>query len=429
MELEYFIFTAIIAFSYVVVKFLSRKKKQFILPSTIFMLMWGLAITASIISQINGLDKFSMGGYKGTALYILLYVLISLIAFYFSGNFVVVRNTTYEFNAKYVDYILSKLKFFIYCSFLLGLFRIYIIISHFGWDSLYDYRQSAFLIGKLNLGIYDLVGQVSAYVYVLATFFIVLLAIKHALTSIDFKEFLLYFILFAAQSLSIGGRMFVLDFISCYFFIFILIRSKNKKILTKSEFIPFMVSVFAMLFIVMALGVLRNDSNNKSSSEISKSDYYSKFLYLQDGIIYTSVFFAKEQNRDLDLDYGKNITSIDRDNTTFAKYRNRSDMDIYMPIVTGVIVPLFFDFGYTGSLLIWFLICLYFEVIAKKMLSKVSLTGILLVFILMRYFYDSPLLIAGGRGFFRYLFVLFILHKCLNRYFLSYNKWLAKYPK
>ncbi len=427
MEITYFTIAASIAALFVFFKYRLRRSRNFILPSTIFMLMWMAAIIASIISQVSGLDEFGMG-YSTTAPYLLLFIMVSMVAFFFARFFIKERKRPFSFDYRYVDYLLSKFKVFIYLSFLLGLLRIAIIISSFGFDSLYDYRQNAFVIGGEG-GLYGIVTQISSYVYALATLFIVLLAIRHALTSVNFKEMGWYFVLFAAQALSIGGRMFIIDFISCYFFMFLLIRSGNPKIFRKSEMAPFVASLFALLSIVMIFGVLRND-RSEVTEKVTSDNYYSKFLYLQDGIVYTSVFFNKMQYVDFELDYGKNLTSIDRDNTSFARFRNRPDMEMYLPFVTGAIIPLVFDFGYTGSLVVWFFVCLLIEIVSIKAFNRGTILAFFLVFILLRYLYDTPLLVVGGRGFFRYLFVLFgifLLHK--SKYFLTYRHWLARMKK
>ena len=425
MEITYFAISAILAVLYIFYKYKTRTKDSFIMPSTIFMLMWAAAITASILSQVNGLDEFGMG-YESTAPYLLLFISVSLFAFLTAKFFVRERRVKYNFDFRYIDYLLSKFKIFIYLSFFLGLIRILIIISSFGWDSLYDYRQNAFLIGAEGGGIYSIVSQISSYVYVLATLFVVLLAIKHALTSINFREMSWYFVLFSAQALSIGGRMFIIDFISCYFFVFMLIRARNKTVFRKRELVPFSFSIAALLSIVMILGVIRNN-RSEVTDKVASDDYYTKLLYLQDGIVYTSIFFSKIKYIDIDLDYGKNITSYDRDNTTYTKFRNRPDMEMYLPFVTGVIVPLYFDFGYTGSLFAWFFICLLIETISRRMLNKGTILAIFVIFVLLRFFYDTPLLVSGGRGLFRYLFVLLIIYiLAKKKYFLSYRNWIIR---
>lgn len=426
MIISYFTISAAIAILYIFYKYKTRAKSNFIMPSTIFMLMWGAAICTSIVSQVSGLDEFGMD-YDSTAPYLLLFIGTSLFAFLTAKLFITERKVKFNFDFRYVDYLLSKFKAFIYLSFFLGVIRILIIISSFGWDSLYDYRQNPFLIGSTGgSGLYGIVSQISSYVYVLATLFIVLLAIKHALTTINFRQMGWYFILFSAQALSIGGRMFIIDFISCYFFIFILIRAGNKSFFRKREWVPFSFSIAALLSIVMILGVLRNN-RSEVTDKVASDDYYTKFLYLQDGIVYTSIFFKKEKYIDIDLDYGKNITSFDRENTSYAKFRNRPDMEMYLPFVTGIIVPLYFDFGYVGSLVTWFFICLLIEAISRRVLNKGTILAVFVVFILLRFFYDSPLLIAGGRGLFRYLFVLLIIYILTKKnYFLSYRNWTIK---
>jgi hypothetical protein len=340
------------------------------------------------------------------------------------------KNIKFKFSNEYLDFLIGRLRIFLYLSFVLGLLRIYIIISFFGWESLYDYRQNAFLIGRMeNAGYYSIVSQISAYVYILASFYIVLLAIKHALTTINYKVLFFDFILYATQALSIGGRMFVIDFISCYFFIFLLFRTRNRRIFTKKELLPFLTSISILFFLMMAMGVLRNDSN-KSEYTINSTSYYSKLLYLQDGIIYTTVMFTK--NPDLEtneLDFGRNLLSIDQESSNFTKFRGRSDMEIYMPFVPGIIAGLYFDFGFDGSLFVWGVVCYIIEILALRGLKLATIYDFILIFILLRFLYDTPLLITGSRGLFRYLFILILIKLMSKSYFLSFDNWLIKRKK
>lgn len=408
----YFCLSAVISALFIFFTYRYRYKFGFLLPSTIFMLMWCGAILSSIVVQNNTeLNEYAMS-YDGVGEYIFSFISCSCIGFLLARFCSNVSKRKRVINLKWIAFLSSRLKFFLYISFVLGIIRILIIIKTFGWDSLYDYRQNVFLLGKMEqAGAWYYVSQISSYIYILASFSVVLVAIKQAQTTFNVKEMSRYFLLYSAQALSIGGRMFVIDFISCFFFSFFIIRGRKAKLLSFKESTTLTASIFILIGIVMILGVIRNNRDEKVKNE----DYLTKLLYIQDGIIYTTATFTLAPVNSYSLDYGKNITSFDRENTSFEKFKNSSQMEIYLPFVTGVIAPLYFDFGYIGSLVAWLIICFFFEFISIKALNISTIWSLLLIFIFIRYMYDTPLMISGGRGLFRYLFILLLFYLFRNR--------------
>ena len=226
MGIEYFIIAVIIAIIYIWQKYTSRIKSGLVFPSTIFMLMWAFACFASVIVQAYDLlDDFG-SGYKIVGPYIFLFILVSLLGFLLASKTIRINLDAYNFNSDYISYFLEKMKIFLYLSFLLGLVRIYFMVKIFGWETLYDYRQNALIASSIeNNGIFDLVVQISSYIYVLATFSVVLLAIKQALTGFNLKEMLWYFIFLSGFEYRWQNVHFGLYFM----FLFHVFTNKGKK--------------------------------------------------------------------------------------------------------------------------------------------------------------------------------------------------------
>ena len=146
MIISYFYFSAFLAGIYLLFIYKNRFKFGFVLPSTVFMLMWTIACISSIVVQKNkDLNEFSMS-YDRVGIYMFFFIISSFLGFILARFFTVRRKGPVNINLLWAKYLSSKLQIFLYLSFLLGLLRIFIIVRTFGFESLYDYRQNVFLI-------------------------------------------------------------------------------------------------------------------------------------------------------------------------------------------------------------------------------------------------------------------------------------------
>lgn len=383
------------------------------------MIMWTYAIISTIVGLKLNIDEYSQG-YANAGPYILYFIIASILGFVFAESLIQVKPTNLKFSLGYIFYLENKLKYFLYLSFLLGILKIIIIIKIFGFNTFADYRISYFQAGSIqnNFG-YEHIFRISSYIYVLASFYIILLAIRQALTSFKLKFTLWSLLLFSTMSISMGGRTFILEFMLCFFMMFFFIKERRRLTLNKLEATLIGISFSFLILLVAIIGVLRTEE----TSQMSNSDIYGKYLYGRDGIIYTSNLFNTMPAGPQKLDYGKNITGVVIDKTNFSNFRINEDNKKYLPFITSVISPLLFDFGYYGSLFIWFLICFVAELISRKYTNNTTIWNLLLLYIIIRYFYDTPLNVTGGRAFFRYLFVLFILYLSQPYFIYNFREW------
>lgn len=89
-----------------------------------------------------------------------------------------------------------------------------VMISSVGVDSIMDYRLAAnAMMMTSSLSVAGIIFKITAYVQMLANFYVGLYGLKTGIETLNFRKILGIFILYAPTQMATGGRLFILYFI------------------------------------------------------------------------------------------------------------------------------------------------------------------------------------------------------------------------
>ncbi len=302
-----------------------------------------------------------------------------------------------------------------YLTFAFGITRIVMFASSYDIDNLTDYRE-AFINSSLP-GVLGLVFRIGNWILLFAEVYLVLLGFYHGKSKMIFMDVVLSFLLFSPMLMSTGGRLFILYYILFYFAPFFLGRAcaNRKQFLDSSERWYFVFIVSALLAMVSIFQILKMGAN--FSSDLNA--YLSKYLYVTDGIM--SLNWCMEAfGRDFQLDYGTNSFGFEMGHNLLL-YRKLYQYEVGAAVYS-ILLPLYLDFGYYGSLVVWFIIAFVFEKVAIKNLKNITMIKLLSVVVICKVEYESVIFNSFNNNypFVELVFLLYVFRG--NIFGLFYKK-------
>ena len=258
-----FIYSFVLCTAFLIVNFcrLGLRNKTCILPSTFFSMMWGLtSIGAFLYSNmlIGDNDYYIRASYLQEIASYQLSVLGVIFAAFLLAHFrnrkisVVISD---ELGQMDISAIRSKMRWFLYLFFIIGLYRLISVLSVTGLD--YSAMRSYYLSSRSHFSVFDSnLIRVAAYLSQFVKLYVCILGIETALREIRFKQLTKDFLMFIPFHMSLGGRLFLLAFFAPFIFAYLLtyftVSRKNGKKIDK-KFLLILLSPLIMLVILQIL--------------------------------------------------------------------------------------------------------------------------------------------------------------------------------
>ena len=184
------------------------RKEKILYPSVIFSFMWGAAYfyTAAILNGYGEnlyLKEYYDFQYMDTyTIYITIAVLVGFaIAHYLKRTSK--RKVNLKMSMDFIGNVLQKYKWVMWLNFFGGILRIAIMLSTVGFDNMMDYRLAAnAMMMSSSLSFAGIVFKLTAYIQMLANFYIALSGLKTGFGYLDLKKVLTIFILYAPNQMA-----------------------------------------------------------------------------------------------------------------------------------------------------------------------------------------------------------------------------------
>ena len=406
-----FLICGLVFWGYAFIKF---RKEKILYPSVIFSLMWGAAYLYTAII-LNGygenlyLKEYYNFKYIDTySVYVTIVVLAGFSIAHFlkksSG-----RRVNLKMNKTFINNILLKYKWILWLNFGGGLLRIAIMLNIVGFDSMMDYRLAAnAMMMTSSLSFAGIVFKLTAYIQMLANFYLALSGLKTGLGHLDLKKVLFLFILYAPNQMATGGRLFILYFILFFFGAFIVgrgisIGDKSRRLLENSEK-KILFLVFIGLFLLTGvIAMLRSGSINES-----KENAFDKLAYVTEGMLCSEYIMRYYPPGTFQLDKGENTTgTLSKQYLSFRRYLNNTKMSAS---VVCIYTRPYLDFGYWGTLAFLFIIAFLGEYISLRCLKNMTLINFFIFIVILKMFYESVIASSVSDNIPNYeLIILFVI--------------------
>lgn len=399
-----------------------RFKRRVFYPSVIFCFMWGMncifhyLIYKGFINPLTNIESFN---YSYMDTYIIYFTIATIIGFSFAHRLHNDRDIKMNISLDFMDRILKQYKWVMWLNFFGGLLRIFAMVSLIGFSfyNVIDYRVAAnSMMTYAQGGFVGWTFRLTAYVNMLAVMYVSLAGLRAGMSQLNMKDTLKMFILFAPVQLATGGRLFILIFVIFYFGCFVLgrgisLHSVSRKWLNASERRALINMMIIMAPMVVAITLVRGEGGVANLSQ-HEGSFLDPFSYISDGTMTT--------DKCMEFYTGGSALSPQGGSTTFlgsseAEYNFRAYKHTtnFSSSVYTLIVPLFLDFGYWGSLIAWAILACLIEVIALKGLSRMTLIRFVIYAMLLKMCYESVLAnpFAQNIPFFELIILFAIFYK------------------
>lgn len=372
--------------------FVKFKRDKIFYPSVVFSFMWGgvCMYTAAILSGY-GKDLYLKNYYVFHVMdtYIIYFTIAMLLGFILAHC---CKKSRYSINLMmdldFINKILSNYKWIMWLNFFCGVLRIIIMVSTVGIDNMMDYRAAAnAMMMTSSFTFAGIVFKLTAYVQMLANFYVGLYGLKTGFDSLKLKKTIVIFLLYAPTQMATGGRLFILYFILFFFGAFLLgrgfaLRSQSRNLLEQSEKKVLILSFAVLLSLVGIIAMVRGIGIRQD-----KETTLEKFAYITEGMLATEYLMNYYPKGTFQLDYGENTSG--NLSQKYLKFRRHLRSTKMSSVVVCIFTPLYLDFGYWGSLIVLFILAFVLELFALKSLNKMGLINFFIYMIILKILYES----------------------------------------
>lgn len=359
--------------------------KTYILPSTIFSFMWGITSLGGFLFSNNIIEtnEFyvharnleTIGDYQFLILSTAFIAFILVHIKYKKTSIVI----PFEFVYKEVPFVKSRLKWFLYAYFFVGMIRMLIVVTTVGFD--YVVMRNTYIESRATFSSFDQnLIRVASYLSVFAQFYICLLAIECATKGINYKKLFYNFILFCPFQMSFGGRLFILSFFMPFFFSYFLtyFSLSSSIAFRKREKIKIKLIILIPLLGIIFFQMLKMGANINWDTF---RDFSTELFYTSSIYIHLNEFWTYLPNH-FEIEYGQNIIGYGTDIYQKIKEAWEASNNSARFCVPSMIPQMYLDFGKYGSLFFYFVFFYNIEKYAILNLKSTNIKGFL-IFILL----------------------------------------------
>jgi oligosaccharide repeat unit polymerase len=187
-----------------------------------------------------------------------------------------------------------------------------------------------------------------------------------------------------------GGRLFVLYFIIFFFGSFFLARGLSMNTVVRKWVLPEEKRAITLMFaslisLVVVIGLIRSVDNGKY---VGKESAVEKFSYITEGMLLTDK--CMQYYPDGSFQHTNGVHTIMGRSDMYFQFKGDDSIQSKMSsVVISIIIPLYLDFGYWGSLIVWFFIALFMESLSLRLLGKLTIIRFLILATLLKIMYES----------------------------------------
>lgn len=384
-----FLICGLVLWFYAYIKF---KKEKILYPSVVFSFMWGAAYlyTAAILNGYGeNLYLKEYYAFRYMDVYAAYVTIAVLAGFTIAHSFKKIGSKiNFGISIDLIDNALLKYKWILWLNFWGGLLRIAVMLNTIGFESMMDYRLTAnAMMMTSSLTFVGIVFKLTAYVQMLANFYIALSGLKVGFEHLNLKKVMVLFILYAPNQMATGGRLFILYFILFFFGAFIIgrglaIKKEPRRLIETYEKKVLFLVFASLLSLVGIIAMFRSGGINES-----KENTLDKFAYITEGMLCTEYLMRYYPPKTFQLDYGENTTGkLSKQYLSFRRHLNQTKMS---SSVTCIYTRAYLDFGYWGSLIFLFFIAFWGEYISLSCLRNMSLINFFIYVVILKIFYES----------------------------------------
>lgn len=382
-----FFISSFILLLYAYLKFIRTK---IFYPSVVFSAMWGMGclVTGLILGgYFKNLYLSDYYSFHYLDDYMPYFAFTSVCAFSLAHTIFPGTKVKINFSLDFLERIIVKYHWIMWVNFFGGLLRIILMVNMVGLDSIMDYRYAAnSMMMYGGFGPVGLVFRITAYVQMLANFYVALCGFRTGFDTLNLKRIVSLFILYSPTQLATGGRLFILYFILFFIGSFLLGRGlqlKNRK----RSFLKFsekktLVFVLAGMFSLVSLIALARQSEGDS-----KESALAKFTYISEGMLETEHYMRFYPPENMTPDYGKFL--VTGRSSTYLKYRGYLNTTNMSSIIISSITPLYTGFGYWGSIFVWGIIAFSLESLAIVCLRRLTVIKFFILLTILKIMYET----------------------------------------
>lgn len=377
-SLDYCYLTAFICSTYLIF-LLTKRHYRLLLPSIMHTLTWLITVVI-LMFQLTGTwvsTQITNSSVSLSSEYILYLVISSIIGFTISHCIVYAKNINKHVrivDIDIIDKILIKFKWIPFTCFFIGLLLIYYLVSSGNFQTFGSYRGHA--VTTSYSGIWSIIKQISGHINIWGNLFLMLLGYKHGIQGIKIKELLIFIFLCSTINMATGGRLWIITSTLPYFVSYLYVNKfalKKDKVKNKDKRkILFFLIIFASTFAL--IGIMRDDRDVKAS-------FVDKFLYYTDGTRMSNMVLNQYPPDTYALEYGAcEFLGQIVESPMNKRFNESISGDVGLSVTVKSAIPsLYYDFGYTGGIIMWGLFCFILELFSLKLLTTKKIIGILLL--------------------------------------------------
>ena len=397
-------------------------RNKMLYPSVVFCFMWGMNCIFHFLiykGYVNPLVPVSEFKYHYMDNYIIYFTAASVLGFSLARRMYGHLDININFSVEHVENILYKHRWIMWLNFWGGILRIVAMISlvGFSFSNISDYRIAAnSMMISFQGGFVGWVFRLTAYINMLAIMYIAFSGFVAGIGTFNLRKVFHLFILYSPVQMATGGRLFIFNFIIFFFGSFLLgrgvsVNSEDRLWLDSNEKSTIVKMMLIMLPLVVVISLARGKGGVKNIVSYEGS-YFDSFSYICDGTMVAdkSMTFFRGGTI-LEEEHGAN-TFLGGSNAArkFVKFKNHT---VYGSSVGCVIIPIFLDFGYWGSIIAWFLLSFLIESIAIKNLNKLTIIRFMVFVFLLKMMYESVITnpFATNIPYFELIIIFAIFYK------------------
>lgn len=419
MSTQAFVISTIIVCILYLALLFRNKRYRLLIPSTVHTITW-LITCILIFLTINGtIGNYStscfdpVNSYDFVAPFIFGIVISSIIGFRLAHIIVknksAVKECDEETHIEYVESILKRYHWILYLCLVVGLIMFYFLFSIAGFEDLEQFRRAAVTIERFDYG--AIAQQVFGHIVILGTFYFTLIGYKHAYRGINLKEFFIGLLFLSAPNIAIAGRLWLVMSLLPYLVTYLWHSRRINSLIGKKDLRKIIYFVFAAFAFFGVFGQLRNQNS------FNEEKFADKFLYYTDGSRMTNMVLSAFPEGSFPLEYGgSEFMSKWIESPMIERYLEYVSDDIGLSVTVQSSMPsLYYDFGYSGGIIMWGVFCFILESIILLFYYRRDIWGILLFMETARLLFFAPIfpVFSVEMPSFIWLVILYVFRKKL----------------
>lgn len=392
MNTSFYISTTLLICVIYLFVLLSDKKFRLLLPSSMHTITWMIVAYLLYSSTMGWMShgKKTLEDYSHVAPFIFGMVVSSILGFSLAHSCCNQHKVHLKtISIDYINILLKRYRWVLYGCFFSGILTLLFLISIGAYNNLGDYRIIA--LTTQRTGIWGVSSWLGGHLSLLGTFYIALFGYKQSICGIDIKYFFVNILMYGMTNIAIAGRgwitMAMIPYLIGYFYgKFSFNKNAWRDIFDKNfRKLCSILVILALFFSIF--GMIRNDGEN------SDNRFYDKFLYYTDGSYVTNLVMEMFPDGTFPLEYGRcEFLSKWFGSPMQDKFSNAISNDVGLSVTVPSTMPsLYYDFGFSGGIIMWGVFCFIFEISAIKLSKRNSILSFFCIVQLTRMVFQAPI--------------------------------------